>query len=242
MKARIFGTGNGDFGNILGYANYVPVVNGVEYPELNCFGGLTLRDEPHIEHMETMAEWFNYLAADTDESVTVSSVLSTGETGTYTTNALGMLKQGYQLYFSMISPQAEKKYVVKYSTSEEPCTSAQYANYANTFIDAVNASCWEYDNMYIAFNCYPYLVNYTISKEGMFGSTTTTKNQFYLSTALAEPYFWADKYRDKDIRLMAAIQSFFAGMILSAITSKEQREFEYRLIRMDQEEKSKKDK
>ncbi|MBQ1211026.1 MAG: hypothetical protein IIX68_04405, partial [Clostridia bacterium] len=208
MKARIFGTGVGDFGNILGYANYVPVVNGVEYPELNCFGGLALRDEPHIEHMETMAEWFNYLAADTDESVTVSSVLSNGDTGTHTTNALGMLKQGYELYFSMISPQAEKKYVVRYSISEEPCTPAQYENYANTFIDAVNASCWEYDNMYLAFNCYPYLVNYTISKDGMFGSTTTTKNQFYLSTALAEPYFWANRYRDKDVRLMTAIQSF----------------------------------
>lgn len=36
---------------------------------------------------------------------------------------------------------------------------------------------------------------------------------------------------------LAAIQSFFAGMILSAITSKEKREFEYRLIRIEQEEK-----
>lgn len=38
---------------------------------------------------------------------------------------------------------------------------------------------------------------------------------------------------------LAAIQAFFAGMILSAITAKEKREFEYRLIRMGQEEKQK---
>lgn len=38
---------------------------------------------------------------------------------------------------------------------------------------------------------------------------------------------------------LAAIQSFFSGMILSAITQKEKREFEYRLIRMEQEEKQK---
>ena len=38
---------------------------------------------------------------------------------------------------------------------------------------------------------------------------------------------------------LAAIQAFFAGMILSAITAKEKREFEYRLIRMEQEENQK---
>ncbi len=191
-----------------GFIDYVPVVDGVEYPELNCFGGITLRDEPHINHMSSMVEWYNYMAADTDQPITVHSVLSDGTIGEYTANALGLLAEGYQFYFSFLSPTNRQLIVDSTLTGDaalEQCTEAEYEAYVNAFIGNVNESCWEYDNVYFGFSDYPYVVNYTIRNR--FGTLSTTENESYNDKVLSRAYSWA-KRSDGKARLTMAIQSF----------------------------------
>ena len=155
--------------------NYNPKVNGVEVgTEYNCFAGYILRDEPHYDHLDYYNGWFSFLGADSDQSISViANSASTGGQVSGTVNALGMLSDGYTLYFSMISNGASKKYIVSGSTSEDPCTTEEFTAYLRKFVDGVNSTVWNYSNMMLTTDSYG--LNTDVS--GKFGSTTVTSTE-----------------------------------------------------------------
>jgi len=135
--------------------SYNPVVNGVQVgAEYNCFAGLLLRDEPYCEHMSYYAPWFSFLAANADQTVTVSAWNTSGEQISGEVSCLGMLEKGYTLYFSLLGMGASKQSVVPGSTSADPCSEAEYLAYVNAFVDSVNATVWNHENMVLAFDNY----------------------------------------------------------------------------------------
>lgn len=148
--------------------NYRPRVNGVELGrEYNCFAGFILRDEPHYDHLQYYTGWFSFLGADTDQQIRVTANGSAGKVSG-TVNGLGLLRDGYMLYFSMMGMGAAQKYVVCGSTSEAPCTLEQYTEMLRTFVDGVNGTVWSYSNMLLAFDNY----GLTSTASGTAGSTT----------------------------------------------------------------------
>ena len=157
---------NGDRNSVSQYASiaeshinalisYNPVVNGVQVgAEYNCFAGLLLRDEPYYEHMSYYAPWFSFLAADADQTVTVTAWNTSGQQISGEVSCLGLLDKGYTLYFSMLGMGASKKSVVPGSTSADPCSEAEYLAYVNQFVESVNATVWNHENMVLAFDNY----------------------------------------------------------------------------------------
>lgn len=152
--------------------NYNPKVNGVEVgTEYNCFAGYILRDEPYYEHLKYYNGWFSFLGADQGQTVDV--IANSAKAGTQvsgTVECLGILSQGYTLYFSMLGQSTSKRYVVEGSTSYDTCTTAEYTAYLKAFVDGVNSTVWNHDNMILAFDNYG--LNTTV--EGKFGSTDLT--------------------------------------------------------------------
>jgi len=135
--------------------SYNPVVDGVQVgTQYNCFAGLLLRDEPYYNHMTYYAPWFSFLAADADQTVTVTAWNTSGEQISGEVSCLGMLEKGYTLYFSMLGMGASKQSIVPGSTSANPCSEAEYLAYVNRFVDNVNATVWNYENMVLAFDNY----------------------------------------------------------------------------------------
>ena len=135
--------------------SYNPVVNGVQVgAEYNCFAGFLLRDEPYYNHMTYYAPWFSFLAADADQTVTVSAWNTSGEQISGEVSCLGMLEKGYTLYFSLLGMGASKQSVVPGSTSADPCSEAEYLAYVNAFVDNINATVWNHENMVLAFDNY----------------------------------------------------------------------------------------
>ena len=135
--------------------SYNPVVDGVQVgTQYNCFAGLLLRDEPYYNHMTYYAPWFSFLAADADQTVTVTAWNTSGEQISGEVSCLGMLEKGYTLYFSMLGMGASKQSIVPSSTSANPCSEAEYLAYVNRFVDNVNATVWNYENMVLAFDNY----------------------------------------------------------------------------------------
>ena len=155
--------------------NYNPKVNGVEVgTEYNCFAGYILRDEPFYDHLDYYNGWFSFLGADSDQSISViANSASTGGQVSGTVNALGMLADGYTLYFSMMSNDAAKKYIVSGSTSEDPCTTEEFTAYLRKFVDGVNSTVWNYSNMMLTTDSYG--LNTDVSSK--FGSTTVTSTE-----------------------------------------------------------------
>ena len=157
---------NGDRNTVSQYASiaeshvnalisYNPVVNGVQVgTQYNCFAGFLLRDEPYYSHMSYYAPWFSFLAADADQTVTVTAWNTSGEQISGEVSCLGLLDQGYTLYFSMLGMGASKQTVVPDSTSADPCTEAEYLAYVNQFVNNVNATVWNHENMVLAFDNY----------------------------------------------------------------------------------------
>ena len=141
--------------NVNALINYVPVVNGVQVgAEYNCFAGYLLRDEPYYKHMSFYAPWFSFLAADADQTVTVSAWNTSGEQISGEVSCLGLLDKGYTLYFSLLGMSASKQTVVSGSTSADPCSEAEYLAYVNQFVNNVNATVWNHENMVLAFDNY----------------------------------------------------------------------------------------
>ena len=141
--------------NVNALINYLPVVNGVQVgAEYNCFAGFLLRDEPYYDHMSFYAPWFSFLAADADQTVTVTAWNTSGEQISGEVSCLGLLDKGYTLYFSMLGMGASKKTIVSGSTSSDPCSEAEYLAYVNQFVNNVNATVWNHDNMVLAFDNY----------------------------------------------------------------------------------------
>ena len=141
--------------NVNALINYIPVVNGVPVgAEYNCFAGYLLRDEPYYEHMEYYAPWFSFLAADADQTVTVSAWNTSGEQVSGEVACLGLLDKGYTLYFSLLGMGASKKSIVPGSTSADPCSEAEYIAYVNQFVENINATVWNHENMVLAFDNY----------------------------------------------------------------------------------------
>ena len=135
--------------------SYNPVVNGVQVgTQYNCFAGFLLRDEPYYSHMSYYAPWFSFLAADADQTVTVTAWNTSGEQISGEVSCLGLLDQGYTLYFSLLGMGASKQTVVPGSTSADPCTEAEYLAYVNQFVNNVNATVWNHENMVLAFDNY----------------------------------------------------------------------------------------
>ena len=135
--------------------SYIPVVNGVQVgTEYNCFAGFLLRDEPKYEHMKYYAPWFSFLAADADQKVTVTAWKPGGEQISGEVSCLGLLEKGYTLYFSLLGMGASKNAIVSGSTSGNPCSEAEYLDYVNQFVDNVNATVWNHENMVLAFDNY----------------------------------------------------------------------------------------
>ena len=157
---------NGDRNNVEQYAaiaknnidaliNYVPVVNGVQVgAEYNCFAGYLLRDEPYYNHMSFYAPWFSFLAADADQTVTVTAWNTSNQQISGEVSCLGLLEKGYTLYFSMLGMSASKKTVVPGSDSSDPCSEAEYLAYVDQFVSNVNATVWNHENMVLAFDNY----------------------------------------------------------------------------------------
>ena len=166
--------------------NYNPKVNGVEVgTEYNCFAGYILRDEPHYDHLDYYNGWFSFLAADTDQTIDViANSASTGGQVSGTVNALGLLADGYTLYFSMISNGAAKKYIVSGSTIESACTTAEYTAYLKKFVDGINATVWNYDNMTLTTDSYG-LNTYVASSFGDTSATSTNLMNEYWQESLA---------------------------------------------------------
>ncbi len=152
--------------------NYNPKVNGVAVgAEYNCFAGYLLRDEPHYDHLKYYNGWFSFLGADTDQSISViANSASTGGQVSGTVNGLGMLKDGYTLYFSMMGLGSAQQYIVSGSTSGTACTIEQYTAFLKTFIDGVNNTVWNYSNMTLAFDSYGLITNVSSS----YGSSSVT--------------------------------------------------------------------
>lgn len=141
--------------NVNALINYVPVVNGVQVgAEYNCFAGYLLRDEPYYDHMGYYAPWFSFLAADADQTVTVSAWNTNGEKISGEVSCLGLLEKGYTLYFSLLGMSASKQTIVSGSTSADPCSEAEYLAYVNQFVNNVNATVWNHENMVLAFDNY----------------------------------------------------------------------------------------
>ncbi len=141
--------------NVNALINYVPVVNGVQVgAEYNCFAGFLLRDEPFYDHMSYYAPWFSFLAADADQTVTVSAWNTSGELISGEVSCLGLLDKGYTLYFSLLGMGASKQTIVPGSTSADPCSEAEYLAYVNQFVNNVNATVWNHENMVLAFDNY----------------------------------------------------------------------------------------
>ncbi|MBO5049878.1 MAG: hypothetical protein J6C41_05555 [Oscillospiraceae bacterium] len=135
--------------------SYNPVVNGVQVgTQYNCFAGFLLRDEPYYSHMSYYAPWFSFLAADADQTVTVTAWNTSGEQISGEVSCLGLLDQGYTLYFSLLGMGASKQTVVPGSTSADPCTEEEYLAYVNQFVNNVNATVWNHENMVLAFDNY----------------------------------------------------------------------------------------
>ena len=65
-----------------------------------------------------------------------------------------MLEKGYTLYFSMLGMGASKQTIVSGSTSADPCSEAEYLAYVNQFVNNVNATVWNHENMVLAFDNY----------------------------------------------------------------------------------------
>ena len=157
---------NGDRNNVEQYAaiaknnidaliNYVPVVNGVQVgAEYNCFAGYLLRDEPYYNHMSFYAPWFSFLAADAEQTVTVTAWNTSNQQISGEVSCLGLLEKGYTLYFSMLGMSASKKTVVPGSDSSDPCSEAEYLAYVDQFVSNVNATVWNHENMVLAFDNY----------------------------------------------------------------------------------------
>ena len=157
---------NGDRNNVEQYAaiaknnidaliNYVPVVNGVQVgAEYNCFAGYLLRDEPYYNHMSFYAPWFSFLAADADQTVTVTAWNTSNQQISGEVSCLGLLEKGYTLYFSMLGMSASKTTVVPGSDSSDPCSEAEYLAYVDQFVSNVNATVWNHENMVLAFDNY----------------------------------------------------------------------------------------
>ena len=155
--------------NVNALINYVPVVNGVQVgAEYNCFAGFLLRDEPYYDHMSFYAPWFSFLAADADQTVTVSAWNTSGEKISGAVSCLGLLDKGYTLYFSLLGMGASKKSIVSGSNSSDPCSEAEYLAYVNQFVDNVNATVWNHENMVLAFDNYGL---YTEASTGFASST-----------------------------------------------------------------------
>ena len=149
-------------GRVNALISYIPVVNGVQVgTEYNCFAGFLLRDEPKYEHMKYYAPWFSFLAADADQKVTVTAWKASERDGkpisepvSGEVSCLGLLDKGYTLYFSMLGMGASKKSIVPGSESADPCTEKEYLAYVNEFVNNVNATVWNHDNMVLAFDNY----------------------------------------------------------------------------------------
>ena len=155
--------------NVNALINYKPVVNGVQVgAEYNCFAGFLLRDEPYYNHMSYYAPWFSFLAADADQTVTVTAWNTSGEQISGEVSCLGLLEKGYTLYFSMLGMGASKKTIVSGSTSADPCSEAEYLAYVNAFVNNVNATVWNHENMVLAFDNYGL---YTEASTKIFSST-----------------------------------------------------------------------
>ncbi len=155
--------------------NYNPKVNGIEVgTEYNCFAGYILRDEPYYDHLDYYNGWFSFLGADSDQSISViANSASTGGQVSGTVNALGMLADGYTLYFSMLSKGTAKKYIVSGSTSEDPCTTEEFTAYLRKFVDGINSTVWNYSNMMLTTDSYG--LNTDVSSK--FGSTAVTSTE-----------------------------------------------------------------
>ena len=155
--------------NVNALINYKPVVNGVQVgAEYNCFAGFLLRDEPHYDHMSYYAPWFSFLAGDADQTVTVTAWNTSGQQISGEVSCLGLLEKGYTLYFSMLGMGAPKSAVVSGSTSADSCSDAEYLAYVNRFVNNVNATVWNHENMVLAFDNYGLYTEASTS----FGSTT----------------------------------------------------------------------
>ena len=141
--------------NVNALINYKPVVNGVQVgAEYNCFAGFLLRDEPYYDHLRFYAPWFSFLAADADQTVTVTAWNTNNEQISGEVSCLGLLEKGYTLYFSMLGMGAPKSAVVSGSTSANTCSEAEYLAYVNQFVNNVNATVWNHENMVLAFDNY----------------------------------------------------------------------------------------
>ena len=155
--------------NVNALINYKPVVNGVQVgAEYNCFAGFLLRDEPYYNHMSYYAPWFSFLAADADQTVTVTAWNTNSEKISGEVSCLGLLEKGYTLYFSLLGMSASKQTIVPGSSSADPCSEEEYLAYVNQFVNNVNATVWNHENMVLAFDNYGLFTEASTS----FGSST----------------------------------------------------------------------
>ncbi len=208
---------NGDRNSVENYAaiarnnintliNYNPVVNGVQVgTEYNCFAGYLLRDEPWYKHLKYYSGWFSFLAADETESATVTAWNTSGEEVSGEVSCMGLLSKGYTLYFSFMGMSANKNYVTD-STSTELCTEAEYVAYVKAFVDNVNATVWNYENMILAFDNYGLYSTASSS----FGSTSVNYTEEQSENWQQNMSLFADLVQDKNpnATFATALRSF----------------------------------
>ncbi len=218
---------NGDRNDVATYAhiaeerinaliNYNPVVNGVQVgTEYNCFAGYMLRDEPWYKHMKYYAPWFSFLAADETETATVTAWNTSGAEVSGNVSCMGLLSKGYTLYFSFMGLGANKNYVTD-STSTSACTEAEYMAYVNAFVDNVNATVWNYDNMVLAFDNYGLYSNASSS----FGSTSVNYTEEQSDNWQQNLSLFADLVQSKNpnAKFATALRSF--GMTRKSMASR----------------------
>ncbi len=202
--------------NINTLINYNPVVNGVQVgTEYNCFAGYLLRDEPQYKHLKYYTGWFNFLAADEGQSAAVTAWNTSGEEISGNVGCMGLLSKGYTLYFSMLGMGTEKNYVTS-SDSTDACTEAEYVAYVKVFVDNVNATVWNYDNMELAFDNYGLYSDASSS----FGSTSVKYTEQRSDNWQQNMSLFADLVQSKNpnAKFATAIRSF--GMTRKSMVSR----------------------
>ncbi len=197
--------------------SYQPTVNGQQLgAEYNCFAGYLLRDEPYYKHMKYYTGWFNFLAADEGQTANVTAWGTSSAEIAGSVSCMGLLSKGYKLYFSLLGMSAPQSAILENSDSSEDCTQTQYVAYVKAFVDNVNATVWNHDNMTLAFD------NYGLYSEAKssFGSTSVSYTEKYSENWQQNMAYIADlvKSKNPDATFGAALRSF--GMTRKYMVSK----------------------
>ncbi len=202
--------------NINTLINYNPVVNGVQVgTEYNCFAGYLLRDEPWYKHLKYYTGWFSFLAADENQTANVTAWNTSGAEVSGNVSCMGLLSKGYTLYFSMLGMSAAKMHVTS-GTSSADCTEAEYVTYVRQFVDNVNATVWNYDNMVLAFDNYGLYSNASSS----FGSASVNYTEEQSENWQQNMSLFADLVQSKNpnAKFATALRSF--GMTRKSMVSR----------------------